>query len=78
VAVWLNVPLVPLIVSVLVPMGVLLFVVIVSVELHEGPVADLGLKLAVERAGNPVTLKLTLPANPLSGVTVTVMLTFEP
>ena len=77
-AVWLNVPLVPLIVRVLVPMGVLLFVVIVSVEVHEGPLADLGLKLAVERAGSPVTLKLTLPAKPLSGVTVTVKLTFEP
>ena len=68
----------PLMISALVPVGVFPLVVIVSVEVHDGPVADLGLKLAVERAGMPVTLNLTLPAKPFSGVTVTVKLTFDP
>ena len=76
--VWLKVPLVPLMVSVLVPVGVLPLVVIVRVEVHDGPLADLGLKLAVERDGSPVTLRLTLPEKPLRGVTVTRKLTFEP
>ena len=65
-------------VSVLVPVGVLAFVEIVRVEVHDGPLAYLVLKLAVERAGSPVTLKLTLPEKPLRGVTVTRKLTFEP
>ena len=77
-AVWLKDPLVPLIVNVLVPVGVLPLVEIVRVEVHDGPVADFGLKLAFERDGNPVTLRLTLPENPLSGVTVTTKLTVEP
>ena len=76
--VLLNEPLVPLIVSVLVPVGVLPPVEIVRVEVHDGPVADFELKLAFEREGSPVTLKLTLPEKPLSGVTVTRKLTFEP
>ena len=62
----------------LVPVGVLPLVEIVSVEAHDGPFADLGLKVAVEWAGSPVTLKLTLPEKPLRGVTVTRKLTFEP
>ena len=76
--VLLNVPLVPLIVRVLVPVRVLPLVEIVRVDVHDGPVADFGLKLAVERDGKPVTLKLTLPAKPLSGATVTTKLTLEP
>ena len=67
-----------MIVSVLVPAGVLLLVEIVRVEVHDGPVAELGLKLAFDRDGSPVTLKLTVPENPLSGVTVTAKLTLEP
>ena len=65
-------------VSVLGPVGVLLLVEIVRVEVHDGPLANWGLKLAVERDGSPVTLKLTLPEKPLRGVTVTTKLTFEP
>jgi hypothetical protein len=74
----LKAPLVPLMVKVLVPAGVLPLVEIVRVDVQDGPVADLGLKLAVARDGSPVTLKPTVPAKPLSGVTVTRMLTFEP
>jgi len=78
VVVLLRVPLVPLMVSVLVPVGVLPVVEIVRVDVHDGPVADLGLKLADEWDGSPVTLMLTLPAKPLRGVTVTGKLTLEP
>jgi hypothetical protein len=35
------------------------------------PVTELGLKLAVAPEGNPVTLKVTFPVNPLEGVTLT-------
>jgi hypothetical protein len=66
-----RLPLVPLIVSVNVPRGVLDFVETVIVELPE-PVMEPGLNDAVARDGNPLTLRLTLPLNPLLGVTVTV------
>ncbi len=36
------------------------------------PVIEEGLKLALERCGNPLTLKLTVPLNPFDGITVTV------
>lgn len=78
VVVLLKVPLVPLMVSALVPLGVLLLVVMVRVEVQDGPLADVGLKVAVERDGNPVTLKLTLLEKPLIGVIVTRKLTLEP
>lgn len=65
-------------VSVLAPVGVLPLVEMVRVEVHDGAVADLGLKLAVARDGSPVTLKLTLPEKPLRGITVTRKLTLEP
>ena len=65
-------------VSVRVPVGVLPLVEIVRVEVHDGLLAGWGLKLAVERDGSPVTLKLTLPEKPLRGVTVTTKLTLEP
>jgi len=35
-------------------------------------VTEPGLKLALEPAGRPVTLKVTVPVNPPEGVTVTV------
>ena len=72
----LSEPLVPFMTSVLVPVGVLLFVV--RVEFQDGPVADFGLKLAVARDGSPVTLRLTLPEKVFSGFTVTTTLTLEP
>ena len=36
------------------------------------PATEAGVKLAVAPEGNPVTLKLTVPVNPLEGVTFTV------
>jgi hypothetical protein len=66
-----RLPLVPVIVSVLVPVGVLERVERVSVEVPE-PVTDVGLNVALVREGRLLTLKLTLPLNPLIAVTVTV------
>ena len=58
-------------VKVKVPIGVLLLVMTVMVELPL-PVTDDGLKVAVARDGKPLTLKFTVPENPLTAVTVTV------
>jgi hypothetical protein len=69
--VWLSVPLVPVMVSGEVPVGVVLAVVMVRVE-EPDVVTEVGLKLAVAPAGNPVTLKFTVPVNPPVGLTVTV------
>jgi hypothetical protein len=43
----------------------------VSVELPEPPLIEVGLKLAVVFEGNPLTPKLTVPVNPLKGATDT-------
>ena len=51
-------------------MGVELDVFTDSVEDPE-PVTEFGLKLAVAPEGNPLTLKVTFPLNPLEGVTLT-------
>ena len=77
-AVRLRAPLVPLIVRFLAPVGVLLLVVIVRLEVQDGALADAGLKLPLEWGGNPVTLKLTLLEKPLVGVIVTVNWMLEP
>src|SRR5579863_4425117 len=74
---WLNAPLVPVIVSVLVPVGVFLAVDTVIVDVPE-PVTELGLKLAFEREGSPLTLRLTTPLNPPETATVTVVLVLDP
>jgi hypothetical protein len=71
VVVWLNVPLVPLMVSVLVPVGVLLLVEILRVDVQVDALTDVGLKLALVWDGNPVTLRPTLLEKPLMGVIVT-------
>ncbi len=71
VAEWVRVPLVPVMVKVELPVGVVAAVVMVMVEEPEA-VTDDGLKLAVAPAGNPVALKLTVPLNPPEGVTVAV------
>jgi hypothetical protein len=60
-----------------VPIGVELKVLTVKVEDPDGP-TELGEKLAVAPEGNPVTLKLTLPVNPLDGVTLTLKLVSFP
>ncbi len=69
--VWLRLPLVPLIVSVLVPVLPLRFAVTVIVVVPE-PVTEFGLKLAETRDGNPLTLKLTAPVKLFTAPIVTV------
>ena len=49
----------------------------VSVELPE-PATDVGLKDALVRRGNPVTLKFTVAENGPKAVMVTVYVVFEP
>jgi hypothetical protein len=65
---WVRAPLVPVIVSVYEPKAAVP-VFTVNVEL---PVVGLGLKLALAPDGTPVTLNVTDPVNPLSGVSVAV------
>ena len=75
--VWLRCkdPLVPVIVNGLEPVPVCLLVLIVRVEVSTlGTEIGLGLKLALEREGNPETLSETEPKNPPEGVMVTVYL----
>jgi hypothetical protein len=62
-------PLVPVILSVNVPVFVLLLVVTVNVELLG---VGLGLKETWDRGGRPLALRLTGPLNPLAGFTATV------
>ena len=64
-------PLVAVMVRVEVPVGVELAVLTDRVVDPE-PATEAGVKLAVAPEGNPVTLKLTVPVNPLEGVTFTV------
>jgi len=66
-----RLPLVPVIVSVYVPAGVVVLVVTDMVDEPE-PVTDVGLKLALAPAGNPLALRLTTPENPPDPVTVVV------
>ena len=53
------------------PIGVEVEAFTVKVEDPESE-TELGVKLAVTPEGNPVTLKLTFPVNPLEGITLTV------
>jgi hypothetical protein len=64
-AVWLNVPLVPMIVSEGPPTGVLVDVETVKVEVAPAAI-DAGLNEAVAPVGSPVALKFMTPLNPLS------------
>jgi hypothetical protein len=68
---WTRVPLVPVIVRVELPTGVLALVVTVMVD-DPVPVTVVGLKLAVTPVGNPLALKVTIPLKPPDGVTVAV------
>ena len=58
-------------VSVRLPTDAFLFTVTVRVDVPE-PVTDVGLKLALTRDPNPLTLRLTVPVNPFTALTVTV------
>jgi hypothetical protein len=71
VVVCVSAPLVPLIVSVEVPTGVLPVVVTVKVELPV-PVTVAGEKLAVAPAGNPLALSAMEPEKPENAVVLTV------
>jgi len=53
------------------PVDALLPTVTVRVEVPE-PVTEVGLKLALTRDPNPLTLRLTVPANPFTLAMVTV------
>ena len=70
-AVWVGPPvLVPVMVSGKLPVGVVLLVVTVNVELPE--VNDATLNVPVAPAGSPLTLSATVPVKPPVGVTVAV------
>ncbi len=77
VAVWTSEPLVPVIVSVGLPVGVLLVVVTVSVE-DPDPLTDVGENDAVAPLGRPLALRLTVPVNPFSAPTLTVYVVLPP
>jgi hypothetical protein len=67
-----RLPLVPLMVRPKVPAGLELEVAMFRVDEPEPPFTEAGLKLAVAPVGNPLTLRPTVPVNPLEGVTVAV------
>lgn len=75
-AVCVVVPLVPVIVNGKVPVGVVLVVVTVSVELPE--VSGVGLNVPVAPAGSPLTVRSTDPVKPPVGVTVAVYVVLLP
>lgn len=72
-----RLPLVPVTVSVRVPVVALLPTATDKVELPE-PVTDVGLSVVVTREPCPVTLRVTAPENPFNAAMVTVALPVEP
>jgi hypothetical protein len=62
---------VPVMVSELVPLGVVALVITSRKVVPKPPGTEGGVKLAVAPVGKPVTVKLTGPAKPLTPVTVT-------
>src|SRR5580700_11210764 len=77
VAVCVSEPLVPVIVKVGLPVGVLLVVVTVSVEVPD-PLTDEGENDGVAPLGSPLALRLTAPLNPLIAPTFTVYVVLLP
>ncbi len=71
VVVWLKLPLLPVMVRVALPAGVLEVVDTVRVEVVL-PLIEAGLNEAVAPAGRPLTLSVTVPLNPFKAVTVVV------
>jgi hypothetical protein len=71
VALCVSDPLLPVIVNVALPAGVLDVVFTVSVELFPG-VIDVGLNVPVAPVGKPLTFRLTALLNPFSAPTLTV------
>ena len=75
VVVWLRLPEVPVMVTVLVPDVAVLLAVSVRVLVL---VVVAGLNEAVTPAGRPEAARLTLPVNPFSGSTVMVLVALAP
>jgi len=75
VVVWLSDPLVPVTVTVAVPVVAVLLAVNVRTLVL---VVDVGLKAAVTPLGRPLAVSATLPVKPPEGVTVIVDVPFEP
>ena len=67
---WTRLPLVPVMVTVNVPLEAVVELVHPSVEEPEPPLIEVGLKLHVTPAGTPLALRLTAPVKPRSGLTV--------
>ena len=72
-----RLPLVPVMVRIGLPTGVLLLVLTVRVELPD-PITVVGLNVPVAPAGSPFTPRFTTPLNPPPVVTVTVELDDAP
>jgi len=70
VVLWLRLPLVPVMVRVEFPTGVVELVWIVRVDVP-APAIGFGLKVAVVPAGNPAMVRFTLPEKPFTAVVVT-------
>lgn len=70
-------PLLPTMVRLNVPVGVCLVVETVKTEFPP-PVIEIGLKVPVAFAGKPLTLKVTTPLNPFTGVTTAVYVVLAP
>lgn len=68
---WFRLPLTPVMVIVRAPLLALRAACTVSVDVP-APVTDVGLKVPVTREPSPLTLKLTVPVNPLTAPIVTV------
>jgi len=77
VVVCVSVPLVPVIVSVTLPTGVLAVVVTVSMA-FPGVLIELGLNDPAAPAGNPLTVKFTVPLNPFTLPALTVYTALPP
>jgi hypothetical protein len=70
-------PLLPIMVRLNVPVGVCLVVETVKTEFPP-PVIEVGLKVPVAFAGKPLTLKVTAPLNPFTGVATAVYVVLDP
>ena len=68
---WTKEPLVPVIVMVYVPVGVVVAGFTPNVEFPD-PVTVAGVNRNCVPAGNPLTLKVTVPVNPFTAATETV------
>ena len=71
-AVWIRLPLVPVIVREYVPGGVVPMAVVIASEDVPAPVIDGGVNVPVAPFGRPLTDKFVVAVNPLTAVVVTV------